>query len=49
MKNKFRNRTKQDRFVSLSMLATEHKMARAINFESIIETFAQIKARRVPL
>ena len=49
VKNKFRNRTKQDRLVSLSMLAIEYKMARTINFESIIDTFAHSKARKVPL
>ena len=49
VKNKFRNSTKQDTLVSPSMLANKHKMPRTINFESIIDTFAQTKDRRVPL
>ena len=49
IKNKFRNSSTQDRVVSLSMLSIECDLARQIDFDSVIDIFAQAKARRVPL
>ena len=49
LKNKLRNSSTQDRVVSLSMLSIECDLARQIDFDSVIDIFAQAKARRVPL
>ena len=49
IKNKLRNSSTQDMVVSLSMLSIECDLARQIDFDSVIDIFAQAKARRVPL
>ena len=46
---KFRNSSTQDRVVSLSMLSIECDLARQIDFDSVIDIFAQAKDRGGPL
>ena len=49
VKNKLRNSSTQERVVSLSSLSIESELARTIDFTKIIDTFANMKARKVPL
>ena len=49
IKNKMRNSTGQERLVSLSILSIEHDLSREVDFSKVIDLFAGVKARRVPL
>lgn len=46
IKNKLRNSSTQDRLVALSMLSIECELAREVNFDTVIDVFAQTKARK---
>ena len=49
VKNVIRSTVSQDRLKSLGTLAVEARLARTVDFNSIIELFASRKARKVPL
>jgi len=49
VKNVIRSTVLQDRLKSLGTLAVEARLARTVDFNSIIEPFASRKARKVPL
>ena len=38
----------QERLTSLSILSIENDLARQVNFDDVIDTFALEKARRMP-
>ena len=46
-KNKLGNSSTQERLVSLSLLSIESELVRTIDFTKIINTFANVKARKV--
>ena len=47
IKNKLRNSMSQGRLVSLSLLSIESELARKVDFNKIIDIFANAKARKV--
>ena len=49
VKNVMRSTMCQNRLTSLGTLAVEARLARKVNFETIIEMFAKAKSRKAPL
>ena len=47
IKNRLRSTMSQDRLSSLMMLSIEHKLARQMNYEKLIDSFADEKARKI--
>ena len=49
VKNCLRSTMKQDRLSSLVLLSCEHDLAKSLNYDRIIDTFASSRARRIQL
>ena len=49
IKNYLRSTMKQERLVDLAILGIESPLARKIDFNDVIDTFARQKARRIPI
>ena len=46
IKTYLRNSMGQERLRSLAILSIEHSMTRTLNFDVVINTFAEVKARK---
>ena len=49
VKNHLRSTMGQDRLLSLLLLSCEHDLAKSLNYDDIIHTFASSRARRIHL
>ena len=49
VKNYLRLTMSQERLTSLAILSIENDLARQVNFDDVIDTYASEKARRMPL